>query len=268
MSPIISSLLLSYLGIAVTMALLWAWQLRSGRGSVVDIFWTAGVAVLSCIQLLLVCETPDSRQWLAAALITGWAVKLNAILIVRIQQLPEDGRYEALKESWKSRASQRMFYFFQLQAIACMLFALPFCLIAQAMGPLNSLDLVGVAIWTLGVAGGLIADIQLTSFRLNPKNRGEVCDRGLWRYSRHPNYFFEWVHWCSYVFLAWTAPLGWLILLAPLSMLYLLLFKTGVPPAEQQALASRGEAYRRYQSVTSIFFPWPPKAAKSEELHT
>ncbi len=129
---------------------------------------------------------------------------------------------------------------------------------------LGVLDIIGCFIWWIAVMGEGIADKQLADFRMQSENKGKVCQRGLWRYSRHPNYFFEWMHWWSYVCFAWFAPWGWLSIGAPLAMLYFIFFVTGIPPTEAQAIKSRGDAYREYQRTTSAFFPWPPKASAGE----
>ena len=105
----------------------------------------------------------------------------------------------------------------------------------------------------------VVADRQLTAFRRDPAIKGGVMDRGLWRYSRHPNYFFQTLTWVAYALIAVAAPYGWLAFLAPALILYLVLFVTGVPPAEESSLRTRGDAYRRYQERTSVFVPWPPK---------
>jgi len=120
-------------------------------------------------------------------------------------------------------------------------------------------DIAGVLIWCISVGNTVLADRQLARFRARPGNRGKTCREGWWRYSRHPNYFFEWLHWWSYVSLAAGARYGWVALLAPAAMLYLLFRVTGIPPTEAQALASRGDDYRVYQRTTSAFFPWFPK---------
>jgi steroid 5-alpha reductase family enzyme len=118
---------------------------------------------------------------------------------------------------------------------------------------------VGVAVWVVAVAGEWIADRQLARFRADPGSRGRVCRAGLWRYSRHPNYFFEWLHWWAYVPIGHAQPLTFL---GPAAMLLFLLRVTGIPYAERQALASRGEAYRAYQRATSAFLPWPPRGVE------
>jgi len=104
-----------------------------------------------------------------------------------------------------------------------------------------------------------MADQQLARFRADPSNKGQVCDVGLWHYSRHPNYFFEWLHWFSYPLIAFGTPLSWIAWLGPVVMLIFLYRITGIPYTEKQALKSRGDAYRRYQETTSPFVPWKKK---------
>jgi len=164
-----------------------------------------------------------------------------------------------LKENWGAKAQTKMFWFYQLQAAGSLLFALPMLIASGSTQPLGIFDFLGIVIWITAIGGELIADRQLSRFRLDPHQRGAVCQRGLWRYSRHPNYFFEWLHWWAYVCLAVNAPWGWLTLFGPLLMLHFILNVTGIPPTEAQAMKSRGEAYRDYQRTTSAFFPWPPK---------
>ena len=146
-----------------------------------------------------------------------------------------------------------------MQGLGAYLFALP-CLAAGASDQgLFWLDFLGIGIWVLAIGGEAIADQQLANFKRDPGNRGEVCNVGFWRYSRHPNYFFEWLHWWSYVALALTAPFGWLSILAPIAMWFFLNRVTGIPHTETQAIKSRGDKYRRYQQTTSAFFPWFPR---------
>lgn len=174
--------------------------------------------------------------------------------------MPEDGRYQTLKENWGSAAQFRMFWFYQLQAAGSLLFALPMLIAAGGTSPFGLVDSAGVLIWLVAIAGELTADRQLSRFRANPVHKGQVCREGLWNYSRHPNYFFEWLHWWAYVCLALSAPWGWLTLFGPILMLHFIINVTGIPPTEAQALKSRGDAYREYQRTTSAFFPWLPRS--------
>jgi steroid 5-alpha reductase family enzyme len=115
------------------------------------------------------------------------------------------------------------------------------------------------------ITGEALADAQLAAFKRDAANRGRVCEAGLWRYSRHPNYFFEWLIWVAYFVFAVGSPWGWVALIGPASILYLLLRVTGIPMTEEQSLRSRGDAYRRYQRTTSAFIPWLPKKPEASD---
>jgi steroid 5-alpha reductase family enzyme len=150
--------------------------------------------------------------------------------------------------------------FFQQQAASVVVLGVPFLLIATNPRPgLAPLEWAALALWCVAVLGEALADAQLAAFKRAPGSRGQVCRRGLWRYSRHPNYFFEWLIWMSYGLFALAAPWGWLGLIAPAAILYLLLRVTGIPLTEQQTVLSKGAAYVRYQKSTNAFFPWPPR---------
>jgi steroid 5-alpha reductase family enzyme len=147
--------------------------------------------------------------------------------------------------------------FFGAQAPLAILFSLP--LLVAMMNPeprFTAWDVAGLLVWTLSVVGEAMADRQLERFRGKADNRGKTCRDGLWGYSRHPNYFFEWLHWFAYVLLAIGSPIAWVTLLGPVLMLIFLFGITGIPHTERQALARRGEDYRRYQQTTSVFIPW------------
>lgn len=146
------------------------------------------------------------------------------------------------------------------------MFSLPILIAARNPAPGPAwYDWLGVAIWVLALGGESLADRQLARFRRDPANRGGVCQQGLWRYSRHPNYFFEWLHWWAYVAMGLAGPFGWVTLAGPAVMLFFLLKVTGVPPTEARALESRGEAYRAYQRTTNAFFPGPPRPQSGGE---
>jgi steroid 5-alpha reductase family enzyme len=124
---------------------------------------------------------------------------------------------------------------------------------------LPGLQNLGLGIWVIAFLGELTSDAQLARFKKDPKNKGRVCDVGLWRYSRHPNYFFEWLIWMSFATVASSAQWGYVGFVSPALILYFLLRVTGIPATEEQALRSKGEAYRKYQRTTSVFVPWFPK---------
>ena len=150
--------------------------------------------------------------------------------------------------------------FFQVQAFWVVLFASPFLILVKNQNPVNTLDHIGLFIWLIGFCGVHIADKQLKIFKSQPnRTRADVCNTGLWKYSRHPNYFFEWVLWIGYIFIGWQAPLGvWLILIPVI--LYIFLSKiTGVPFVEARKLEASGEEYKSYIQQTNSFFPGLPK---------
>jgi steroid 5-alpha reductase family enzyme len=254
---------IGWLAMACVMTLLWLVQRRTGDAGIVDVAWGMGVGLLSVFFAWGQTEGDLTRRIVVAALAMAWAVRLSGYILWRVVSMAEDGRYQTLKENWGEAAHKQMFRFYQMQAVGSLLFALPMLIAAGSESPFGSVDFVGVAIWFVAITGESIADWQLHRFRVNPANRGKVCQSGLWKYSRHPNYFFEWLHWWSYVCLAIGAPFGWLTIFGPIVMLFFILRVTGIPPTEAQSLKSRGDAYRAYQRTTSAFFPWPPKLERA-----
>lgn len=245
--------------LAAGMGLLWELARRRGIAGVVDVAWSLGTALLG-VLFALFAGGYVVRRALVAALAAIWGLRLAGHLTRRLAREGEDGRYRDLRRRWGGRTWLYLFGFFQLQAFWGLLFSLPILAAASnPVRPLGGLDLLGVLTWTVGVVGESVADAQLDRFRSDPDHRGEVCRVGLWRYSRHPNYFFEWIHWWGYAFLAAGGPYGWVAVLGPVILLVFLFWVTGIPPTEARALRSRGEAYRRYQETTSVFVPLPPR---------
>jgi steroid 5-alpha reductase family enzyme len=247
--------------LALAMGALWILQRRTGDAGVVDLGWTAGLGFLALLYAAGLGEGLAERRWLAAFMATGWSLRLSLyILIDRVLPSGEDARYGTLRDRWGHRAQARLFLFFQVQAFLAALLSIQFMLVM--LHPAESLrvwDLAGFAIVLASIAGESAADRQLRRFRHDTANRGRTCREGLWRYSRHPNYFFEWLFWLAWVVMAWGSPWWPATWIAPALMLFFILRVTGIPPTEEQALKSRGEDYRRYQRETSAFFPWFPR---------
>lgn len=242
--------------LAVGLAVLWVRQLYTQDATSVDVAWSAGLLFLAGFYPWFV-EGDLGRRALVATLGGLWAGRLAWFLFTnRVRgHTEEDGRYQAMRAYLGSRAPVGFFAFYQFQAAVAVLFSVPM-LAAMQGGPLGVTAMLGVGVWVAAVGGESIADAQLARFRADPANRGQVCREGLWRYSRHPNYFFEWVHWWAYVLIGGGAALTWV---GPVAMIVFLFRVTGIPYTEQQALRSRGDAYREYQRTTSVFVPWPPK---------
>lgn len=261
MNPLLMAII-GWLLAIILMSVVWLVQRRTGKAGIVDIAWPLCVGGLATLFCLGNTAGDESRRILIAALALIWAVRLSAHIAIRLSRETDDSRYLELREKWGDEFQFRLFRFYQLQAFGGLLFALPMLIASMNPEPLGMLDGIGVLVWIIAIVGETIADRQLKAFRLDPANQGKVCDTGLWRYSRHPNYFFEWVHWWSYLFFALGGPVGWINLFAPLAMLFFILRVTGIPPAEASSLKSRGQAYRDYQKRTSAFFPMPPRTVE------
>ncbi|MEK6702982.1 MAG: DUF1295 domain-containing protein [Planctomycetota bacterium] len=247
-------------GSALVMLALWALQLRTKDAGVVDAGWAAclGTAAVFCA---LTGEGDAARRAVIGAMGGVWGFRLAThLLLDRVLKGPEDGRYQRMREMLGARANPVFLAFFLAQAVLVVLLSAPFVIASRDTGAFGSvLDLVAPALWLIGLTGESLADRQLARFRANAANRAEACNVGLWRYSRHPNYFCEWVMWIAYAAAATLAPLGWLAWSAPALMLLFVLTLTGIPPTEARALRSRGDAYRAYQRTTNAFFPWFPR---------
>jgi steroid 5-alpha reductase family enzyme len=224
---------------------------------VVDVLWAKGVGASALLLALL--GDGASMPRIALAVLGGlWGSRLALHLWHRVRSEPEDGRYQHLRKHWNGHQG-KIFGFFQFQALLIVLFALPFVAVSVNPAPQGWGWLIAaVAMWLLSVGGESLADRQLARFRADPANKGKTCRDGLWRYSRHPNYFFEWLHWFTYVLLAVQSPLWWLAWSGPLVMYVFLRWVSGIPFTEAQALRSRGDDYREYQRTTPMLFPWFP----------
>jgi steroid 5-alpha reductase family enzyme len=246
----------------VVMAAVWAIAVRIRNAGIVDIAWSANFSLLAVLYAALLPGHPP-RRLLIAGMTLLWSLRLASYLYRRVMghHPVEDGRYVELRRRWAPHADRRFFWFFELQGALNLLLAVPLLLACANPAPrLHPLEWAGLALWVVALAGESTADRQLDAFRRDPANRGRTCRTGLWRYSRHPNYFFEWLVWVAYFVFALASPWGWLTVYCPALMLYFLFRVTGIPATEEQALRSRGEDYRDYQRTTSAFVPWPPKA--------
>jgi steroid 5-alpha reductase family enzyme len=241
------------------MAVIWALSLKLKNAGIVDIAW-ASLFLFVTVLYASVGEGSSDRKLLFIGMIAIWSLRLSIYLYLRVvgHHPKEDARYAKMREQWGDRAEGRFFYFFQLQGVMIVLLSLPFALICMNSDPkFSPIEIVAAVLWLIALIGESLSDRQLDHFKhRHPK---QTCDVGFWKYSRHPNYFFEWLIWLSYFLFALAAPYGWVSIFCPILMYYVLTQVTGIPLAEEQSLKSRGDEYRNYQKKTSAFFPWFPK---------
>jgi len=258
-------ILLALAALCGSFAVLYVIARRMDNYGIVDIAWSYAFGVLALLYALLGPGWPVRRA-LIAALAVMWSLRLGTHLFIRVMghHPEEDGRYKQMRKNWADNFHSKMAGFFQMQAVSVVLLAVPFLLACLNPSPaLHPLEIAGAILWLVAVSGEALSDAQLAAFKKNSANKGKVCDVGLWHYSRHPNYFFEWLIWVSYFVFALASPLGWIAIIGPASIFYLLTRVTGIPMTEEQSVRSRGDAYRRYQQTTSAFVPWFPKKTPS-----
>lgn len=248
-------------GSAAFLLVLWGIQQRTKDAGISDVGWAASLGGLALLYAATLDAGWAPRRWLVAALAAGWAARLAWHLLTdRVLKGDEDGRWASLRTRFGDRAGLGFLAVFLLQAALAVVLSVAYLL---AMRPeaeaWRAWDLLGVALVLVSVVGETVADRQLARWRADPANRGRTCREGLWRYSRHPNYFFEWIQWWAWPAFAVGAPWGWAALYAPAFMLVFILKISGIPPTERRALESRGEDYREYRRTTSAFVPLPPR---------
>jgi steroid 5-alpha reductase family enzyme len=259
------------------MAAAWRMQEASGNSGWVDVSWTFGVGGVAFLAALapLAQEAaeeaaqgaapepwPHWRQIVVAGVVAVWSLRLGLHIVARTRAAGDDPRYRQLIVEWQSDASRRMFWFLQAQAMVGVVLVISVVLAAQNGNPhLRIQDVLGIAILAAAISGEAIADRQLRRFKADPSKQGAVCGIGLWRWSRHPNYFFEWLGWLAYPLIAIDSSghnsYGWLALLAPACMYWVLVHVSGIPPLEDHMLRSRGDVFRAYQRRTRAFLPFP-----------
>lgn len=250
-------LLQAWLLAAVLMALLWALHFPLKNAAIVDVGWALGLVLIAWLYAWQGPGYPP-RKALLAGMVGAWGLRLAIYLLFsRVVGQEEEGRYRELRRQWRTHHGRKFFIFFQFQAALDVFLSLPFLLVTLNPAPrLSPLEWLGAGLAAVSILGESLADWQLHRFKSDARNRGKTCQTGLWRYSRHPNYFFEWLIWCAYSLFALASPYGYLAIVCPLLIMYFLFRVTVIPATEAQALRSRGEEYRRYQETTSVFVPW------------
>ena len=262
----ISSIILASLAVSVMMMIAWAVQKATHQAGWADVFWSFAIGIGGLIvALMTVSDAPIKRSWLAGAMVGFWSLRLGFHILARTATATyEDPRYADLRREWGDKFQARLFGFLQIQALCGIGLVATVYAAAHRPGPAFAItDCLGLGLLIVSVIGETLADRQLRAFTLDKANHGKVCDKGLWSWSRHPNYFFEWLGWVAYPVIAisfhpyWWQ--GWLSLIGPLLMYWLLVHVSGIPPLEIHMLKSRGDVFKAYMARTSAFFPLPPR---------
>lgn len=244
----------------VLQVLAWAWQYKTKNADIVDITWSVGIVFCALYYFFRL----NQEQYQTASLLmlifpALWYLRLSFHLIIRYRIEQEDSRYAYLRKHWNQNTQLKFLLFFMFQALLIWIFVLPAYWISSIEFNFRWNIILAFIIGITALVGVTVADKQLFQFKSNANNQGKVCDIGFWKYSRHPNYFFEWCHWFVYPILLLDTPYFYWSLIYPFLMLVFLLKLTGIPFSEQQSLLNRGDTYRDYQNRTNKFFPWKPK---------
>ena len=253
-------LLFALFGLGVLFAGVYVLARRLDNYGVVDVAWSYSFGLIGIFYALAGTGWAPRRIAVAATAL-AWSLRLGTYLLRRVARHhpQEDQRYAQLRRDWSANLGSMMFGFFQFQAVSVIVLGAALVLAARNSAPgFSPVELIGLTLWLGAVVGEATADAQLAAFK-RTATQAEVCDRGLWRYSRHPNYFFQWLIWVGWFIFGLGSPFGWVAIVAPVTILYLLLRVTGIPATEEQSLRSKGDAYRRYQARTSAFVPLPPR---------
>lgn len=260
-----SALVLIAAALSAVMTLAWLVQQRTGNSGWVDTVWTFGLGFVSIVATLVPAGQSEAswRGLVVAGFMAAWSLRLGLHIARRTAGITDDPRYAALIQGWGASARSEMFWLLQKQALISIPLAVAAFIASHNRDPQFRVgDALAILIMITALAGEAAADEQLRKFREASTRPSGICDVGLWRYSRHPNYFFEWLGWTSLPLLAISLSgdyrLGWLALMAPACMYWILVHVSGIPPLEEHMLRTRGAAYRAYQLKTSPFFPLPP----------
>jgi steroid 5-alpha reductase family enzyme len=251
--------------VSLAMSIAWLIQRQTRNAGWVDVCWTFATGLAGILFALAPIGWPLTwRNWAVALLAAAWSLRLGLHIVQRTAGGTEDPRYTEYRHKWGAQYQPKMFGLLQVQALFAFLPAVSMLLAARNPAPgLRVLDIAALLVIAVALVGEAVSDRQMHAFRAAPTNKGKVCDTGLWRFSRHPNYFFEWLGWLAYPLFAIDAawPWGWLAFVAPAVMYWLLVYVSGIPPLEEQLLKTRPDAFRAYQSRTNAFFPGPTRAA-------
>jgi steroid 5-alpha reductase family enzyme len=232
--------------------------LRRRRNDLADIAWGGGF-IAAALTAILLRTGGTPRAWMAVLLVVLWGLRLAVHIGLRNLGKGEDERYRKWREAWGSGWRLRSFLqVFLLQGFLIYLICLPVIrIVLSDPSGWTVLDALGLAVWMAGFYFEAVGDFQLAQFKKNPANRGKIIQQGLWRYSRHPNYFGEVTLWWGIYLMALSVPGGWMTIIGPLTISFLILKVSGIPLLESKY--AENAAFQAYARRTSAFFPLPPR---------
>ena len=244
---------------AVAMLALWVVSLVLRDASIVDVWWGPGFVLIAATAFIVGEGGDPGRRVLVLALTAAWGLRLGGYLLWRNWGTGEDPRYQAMRRHFGKRFPLvSLATVFALQGVLMWFVSLPVQVAQASGGPLGALDAAGALVFAVGLAFESVGDLQLARFKADPANAGRVMDRGLWRYTRHPNYFGDCLAWWGLFTIALATPAGIYTVLSPVAMTFLLLRVSGVALLER-SIGKRRPEYAAYQARTSAFLPRPPR---------
>ncbi len=259
MIEVLKHFLFGWLLVAIFMGILWYYGKRKNNYNIVDVAWTFSLVIFVWVFYFL-CNGAFEKKILIVSLVSFWGFRLGGYLFITrvLSGHKEDERYASFRESYGEYVHRKFFTnIFQFQGALNVVLSIPFYLIASnPNSEFHVLEYLGIILFIVALMGEAIADYQLTQFKKNPENKGKNCEVGLWYYSRHPNYFFEWLVWVSWALISLASPYGYVGIISPILMYIFLTRFTGIPITEKFILQKREDIYKEYQRTTSAFFPW------------
>ncbi len=259
------AIIITILSVTLFFHLLFLLALKLADNSIADVGWGLGFVIISLL-LLLQANHYSLPFLLAAGLIIAWGIRLSLHIYLRKRGQPEDFRYQSFRQQWgKSVIWRSYLQIFCLQLLLLLIIALPLFLSFNTIVPFSLISLFGTLIAIIGLLCEVLSDSQLALFKANPSNKGKVITHGLWRYSRHPNYFGEATFWWGIALIILPASPPFLWLISPICITLLLRYISGVPMLEKKYRDN--QAYQAYAIRTSCFIPWPPKKGEDHAAH-
>ena len=258
MTPLLEYLIAAPIIELIVMVIAFGLFQKTKMIGVIDIFWSLSFFIQTIVAIIVLKPSME-RAVIILAMVGIWSLRLTVHLAARfIKSKKDDPRYEQLRAAWQNDFAIKIFLMYLLQGVSVLILMGPVvCFTSDGNAISMPYTTASVVLFALAVIGESVADAQLEEFK--KRKTDCVCKTGLWKYSRHPNYFFEWLIWCALFVLCIPSNMGVFTVYAPVIMYVLLTRVTGVPQAEKLSLEHRGAAFARYQKTTSEFFPWFPK---------